>query len=192
MAKRDDAAARKEAMSSRERQAAAGRANLEKGRKKKLAMKEQAEREVRTTAGERWAMLLDGRLSVRDLDDEEIRRMSVRAKDGTIARGRTMPSHIAQAYTAETIRRAQKMFREHLPKAIEALGTVVTDPDASNADKIKAANIIVDRVMGKALERVHVEGPSPFDALSAEAIGLDRDLAGDALPQGEHVVGDEA
>lgn len=149
---------------------------LKRGQEKKRAMAEQAAKEDRDTAGERWAKLLDGTLTVQDLDDEEISKMKVRAKDGTLpGRGRKIPSHLAQQFHQEAIKRANAKFREALSAAVQTLADIATDPDVKEADRIKAANIIVDRVLGKAVETVRVED-TRWDGLLADAVGLDRDM----------------
>lgn len=161
-------------------QKAAAAANLAKGR----ASKEEARRKAKEqpentmTAGERWAMLLDGTLTVRDLDDEEIRKMRVRSVDGTFnGAGRRLPSHLAVQFQQEAIRRATEMFRTAAPRAVERLLEIADDPDAKHSDVIKALSLIMDRGLGKVPETLRVEGASAWDVLGAEAAGLDRDLA---------------
>lgn len=162
----------------RANRAAAGRANLEAGRKAREEQRKRAQDEDRTTAGERWQMLLDGRLTVHDLDDEEVSNMTVRQKDGALARKRKMiPSHLAQQFHREIINRAESKFRTALGDAVKVLAEIATDPDASDAVRVQAADKIINRVMGKPVETVRIEGESKWDGLLGEALDVDRELA---------------
>lgn len=164
-------------------QKSAGVANLAKGRERKKALAEKAKREGRMTATERWARLLDGSLTVQDLDDEEVSRMKVRSKDGTFGGGRLgMPSHIAQQFHREIIRRAESQMRGNLGAAVELLGRVINDPEAKHSDQLKAAQILFDRVMGKTPETVVLKTDDKFADLLGDAIVEDRDMAGWAEP----------
>lgn len=158
---------------------AAGKSNLAKGREAKAAMRKKAKEEGRPTASERWAMLLDGRLTVKDLDDEEIKRMQVRTAGGDFSgkRRKTMPSHIAAAFRDENMRRATAMLEEALPDAIKAL-VEIAKMSEKDSDRIKAANIVVERVMGKTPQEV-IARVTSFDEVVDEAVktvGVDRDL----------------
>lgn len=125
---------------------------------------------------ERWRMLLDGRLTVADLDDDEISKCRVRNIDGSFTgRGQKLPSHLAQQFHQEAIKRANSKFRGALQDAVQTLADIATDPEVKESDRIKAASIIVDRVLGKAVETVRVEGASTFDEMLAEAIGVKRE-----------------
>ena len=157
-------------------QKAAAERNLARGKERKREMAKQAQAEGRETSTERWAKLLDGRLTVADLDDEEVAKMSVRAKDGTFSgSNRKLPSHLAQQFHQEAIKRANAQFRKSLNDAVKVLADIASDPDARDGDRIKAANLIIDRVLGKAVETVRIED-SRWDTVLAEAVGLDRDL----------------
>lgn len=163
----------------RERRAAAGRANLAKGRERREQLKAEAEESGAVPAGERWAMLLDGRLTVQDLDDEEVSRMQVRAKDGSFsgARPKKMPSHLAMQFHREVINRAESKFRTALGDAVKVLAEIATDPDASDAVRVSAADKIINRVMGKPVETVRIEGEPKWDSLLDGALDVDRELA---------------
>lgn len=165
---------------------AAGRENLARGRAKREQMRKEAEAEGAVPAGERWRMLLDGTLTVADLDDEEVSRMQVRAKDGSFsgARPKRMPSHLAQAFHREIITRAESKFRTALGDAVKVLAEIANDPDASDAVRVQAADKIINRVLGKPVETVRIEGESKWDGLLGEALDVDRDLA-DLTDQGE-------
>lgn len=169
-------------------QRAAGRANLDKGRAKKAKAREQAEREDRETSGERWARLLDGSLTVAELDDAEITKMRVKSKDGTFnGKGRALPSHLAQAFHKEAIKRANDKIRTAAPEAVQALLDIGSDKDVKDSDRVRALMYIIDRGMGKVPETVRIEEKSKWDETLEAALGggLDRSLADDPRADGD-------
>ena len=155
---------------------AAGRKNLERGRKAKQARAAAARAEDRETADERWSKLLDGTLTVADLDDEEVRRCKVRARDGSFNRGRAVPSHLAQQFQSELLKRAQGKLREALPAAIMTLMELAQDPECPEAVRKSAADSIVNRVLGKAPETVNIKTDDHWGKLLGEALDVDREL----------------
>lgn len=193
MPKRDDAVSSKRSASRHTAKAkAAGRANLAKGRAKKAEETRKAREQGTPRAGERWARLLDGSLSIEDLDDDEIKNMRVRGADGGFSgKRRPLPSHIAQAFHRESIRRANERFRTAAPEAVKALIEIGTDPEVNESARIRALMFVVERSLGKMPETVRVEGMSAFDRLTAEAVGLDRDMADLAGRLGDKDVDEE-
>src|SRR5690349_7679601 len=98
---------------------AAGSATLAKVRAATAACCEQAKEEGRESSKQRWSRLLDGSLTVRDLEDEEITKMALRRSDGTFSGSkRAMPSHIAQQFHQEAIRRSNDKLRSAAPEAV--------------------------------------------------------------------------
>ena len=174
---------------------AAGSANLAKGRAAKEESRRKARAEGRPRAKERWAQLLDGTLTVQELDDDEIKNMRPRGADGGFTgRGRKMPSHLAQQFQQEAIKRAQDRFRNAAPEAVKALIEIGTDPDVREGDRIRALMYVVDRALGKTPETIRVEGADRWSSLLDAAGGVgdvDRDLADLADGTGSRVVADE-
>lgn len=167
--------------------ARAQKENLAKGRAARIKQKEEqaareAAGEILTTAGERWAKLLDGTMSVQELDEEELSRMQVRSKDGSFAgRPRAVPSHLAQAMQKEAIKRATEMFRQAAPKAVKRLLEIADDPDTKESDAIRALDIVLNRGLGKMPETVLVEEKSKWDEAQEQAFtGIDRTSVDDS------------
>ena len=157
-------------------QLAAGRANVAKGRQKRAEALSKADPEE--APGTRWSRLLDGTLTVKDLDDDEIQRMRVKGKGGLFnGRPKPIPSHLAQQFRQEAIRRAKEKINLATPKVTAALLKMADDPDVKDSDRIKILMYLMDRQLGKTPDVIHVEGESDFDAMLRKAVGLDRDLA---------------
>lgn len=170
-------------------QKAAASANLAKGRNAKKKIAEQAYEEGRDSAPVRWAKLLDGTITVRDLDDDEIAKMRVKQKDGTFGPGRRLPSHLAIAFQQEGIRRANDMFRTAAPQAVKRLLEIAADPDTRDGDAIRALSVVLDRALGKTPETIRVEQGSLFEEFlkGAGDVDLDRDM-GDVAKAAQDIV----
>lgn len=146
------------------------RAALQAGAAKKKAMQKKAREEGRPKASDRWAMLLDGTLTVADLDDEELERMKVRGADGGFAGQRKgMPSHIAQQMRAESIKRANDMFRVAAPAAVKRLLEIASDPDTKDSDAVRALQMVLERSLGKVPDTVRVEAADAWGKLMRDA-----------------------
>jgi plasmid stability protein len=165
------------------KQVAAGKANLARGRQTKQTMAEKAKAAGRETRADRWARLLDGSLTVRDLDDEEIANMQVRAADGTFGgkRRNSIPSHLAQQMRAESVRRANDMLRTAGPKAVKRLLEIAEDPDTKDTDAIRALALVMERALGKVPDKVIVEGVDRWGQTLNDVtdVAVDRDLEPD-------------
>ena len=99
----------------------------------------------------RWQQLLAGHLSVEDLDDEELSRGQCRDKDGRF-RGlvpKMIPKALHDRMAKQLIQRAQEKFQLGLLGAIDALNEIAQGTAYEPADRIKAAGMVIDRVMGK-------------------------------------------
>jgi hypothetical protein len=155
----------------------AGKDNLAKGRAKRAEVRKAAG--DRDTAAVRWSKLLSGEITVKDLDDEEIEKRNVKGKDGCINGTRAVPSHIGAAMAKELMSRADGALRKNLIKAVDYLGDVIDDSDAKDSDKIKAADMIINRLMGKPDQRLVIQDETKFEAMAREAAGVvvDREMA---------------
>jgi hypothetical protein len=104
---------------------------------------------------ERWRAFLEGEITVEDMDDEEIARAQFRAADGTF-RGRppkTVPRNFAQQVSRELLKRGDSRFRRLYFEAIEVLAEIARDGE-KDGDRVRAANILLERVAGKVPEKV--------------------------------------
>lgn len=180
MAQREPAKPRKQSASSRhtKKAIAAGTKNLEAGRKRREELAKKAQAEGRMDKGERWARLISGVDGVDTMDDEELAKMDLRNKNGVFGGKKKsyIPSHLAQAMHRESIRRAQEKFRTAAPEAVEALLEIGKNPDVKESDRVRALIFVIERALGKTPDVIRVEGTSEFDKMSAEAVGIVRDL----------------
>lgn len=106
----------------------------------------------------RWQRLLDGDITVQDLDDDELREMRTKSRLGDFT-GRppgALPAKIAHAMRAEWLARAQAGLETALPTAVAALAEIAGNPRVPVKDRITAANLVVERGLGKVAEKVEL------------------------------------
>lgn len=127
--------------------------------------------------GKTSTRILIGVDDLSEWDNEEIRRGRRRDKNGGW-QGRdpvVVPMALHQEAIKRTFDEAQELMREGLVPAIKYLTGLVESDDAEDRDRIKAVSMIMDRVLGKAVERVEIKtGTEPWeDAIKAAVVPLD-------------------
>ena len=121
---------------------------------------------VRVTG--RYAMLAQGLISVEDLDDDELSRGQLKDKNGQF-RGRPpkmMPIELVQAMRREWLSRAEAKLRDALYDG--GLATYVELSQNKTIDpgvRLRAADRIVERTMGKVPDKVEIKSEDPVEAL---------------------------
>ena len=123
-------------------------------------------------ASETTAMILRGELDVSAWSDEELRRGQRRDKNGKW--GGRPPKVIPKAIHDELVKRsydeASKILQDCLVDAVTLFGTIVRDKKADPAIRLKAATIIVERVMGTKPIRVDITTQAKWQAAITHSI----------------------
>jgi hypothetical protein len=106
----------------------------------------------------RLQLLLDGTLTIEELDDEEIRRMQLKDSTGSF-KGRPplwIPHSLALAFKQEFFRRFQSELGEMIPDAMKAIKEQLNSRHLSPGDatRLRAAELVIDRVFGKVTQNV--------------------------------------
>lgn len=133
---------------------------------------------VRVTG--RYAELVQGLISVEDLDDEEVAMGRLKAVDGTF-RGRPpnmIPGELVQAMRREWLKRAQNRLAEALLES--GIGTLVSLASDSMVDpsvRLRAAERIIERNMGKVPDKIEVAAEDPVETLFRQILNDPRGLA---------------
>ncbi len=115
----------------------------------------------------RWQQLLDGDLSIDDLDDEELAKGRCRDKDGGFS-GRPpkmVPRELSDRMRSELLKRGDALFAGAFVQAIEALGAIAASAEAKESDRINAAKYVIERVAGKVPDKVEVRAADPWQQI---------------------------
>lgn len=115
-----------------------------------------------------WGNVINGSIPLSELDDEEIARMQLRDRNGGFSgkKPRLLPRELADRQTREVLLRNQRMLQEMILKTTQVYVDVVEDPNASTVDKMKAAEYLQNRFLGKVAERVHLSAEvKPWEGL---------------------------
>ncbi|HWJ62106.1 MAG TPA: hypothetical protein VNS19_09045 [Acidimicrobiales bacterium] len=118
--------------------------------------------------GKTNAAILSGEEDLTLWSEEELVRGQKKGKNGrwTGRKPKVVPTAVHHELTRRRMGQAYELMREDLVAAVQVLGDVVRDSEASNRDRLRAAELIMDRVLGKATERVEVKlAPEPWEQL---------------------------
>lgn len=116
----------------------------------------------------RYAMLASGALPIEDLDDEELARGQLKNVNGTFS-GRPpklVPQELVQAMRREWLSRAEAKLRTALmDKGLGTLVELAGDKSIDPGVRLRAANTIIERTMGKVPDKIELKAEDPVEAL---------------------------
>lgn len=119
-------------------------------------------------------LMVHGDLS--DWDEEELRRGQRRDKNGGF-HGRppaVVPKILHDELTRRTLSEAKEVMRKNLVAAAESLKDIAIDEDMPPGDRVKAIDLIMNRVMGKSPEKVEISAEkNPYEELLED---VERDI----------------
>lgn len=104
----------------------------------------------------RYQMLMDGELTVQDLDDDEIRAGRCKDKNGNFS-GRPpkdFPRALHDALHNEFVKRTNETFKSLVDVATDVLLDVAMNKRAAAPARVQAANILLERGAGKVKDQV--------------------------------------
>lgn len=107
----------------------------------------------------RTQQLIDGDITVEDLDLEELRKGKCKDKNGGFS-GRVpnlMPTALVTAAQVELRKRMQEEVNDTVEDAIKALHRIVRNDRAPAVAQVAAANSLIDRGLGKVPDKVMQE-----------------------------------
>lgn len=103
--------------------------------------------------------ILTGQEDLTLWDDEELLRGQRKDKNGRF-QGRppkVVPLALHREITRRQMEKAAILMRDNVAEAVQCLIDIIKGQDAEDKDRIKAAGMIIDRVMGTAPVKVEVE-----------------------------------
>jgi len=140
---------------------------LRKKRGPKKVHLSKEERELRALTP-RMRDLAEGRLSVEDLDFEELQRGQLRDKNGNFT-GRKpaiLPRAWHERVAQELIRRGESEFRKNFNGALQAMVTLATNEKTPARERLAASQYVIERIMGKIPDKVETKSEiTVFDQL---------------------------
>jgi hypothetical protein len=104
----------------------------------------------------RWQQLIDGDITVDDLDDEEIAMQRCKDKNGRFT-GRPpkdLPRELAGSMKVAFARRVQEQLDGTVDIAIQTLVEVAANKAQAGVARVNAANSLLERVVGKVPDKV--------------------------------------
>ena len=130
----------------------------------------------RTQVPDRYKALLDGTMSIEELDDEELLRGKLRAVDGTF-KGRDsglIPRSMHKAVVKEVVNRTEKGLLPNLQTMYEVLQEIATNPRAPAVARNQAAIYVIERVSGKTPDKVEIHADvRKFEQLEGAGLLMD-------------------
>ena len=149
----------------------------------------QAEYQRQAAMMSRQDMFLHGVIGVEDLDDEELRLGRCRDAHGRIMRPSNktemVPRDLYEAMVAEHAKRFDEKLRQELDDALDTMAEIMKDPTVEPKDRADAAKWFVDRVRGKAVDRVAVTvQKQPWEELLGDVAHVTR-AQHEAMKRGE-------
>lgn len=116
---------------------------------------------------------------VEQLTPEELARGQLRQPDGSFS-GRPpswVPAEFHKECVRELMRRGKQLYQENYIQAIESMTKIANSPAVEPAQRIKAAQFVIERIEGKVPERLEVGVDAPWQQLLA---GIVAELPADA------------
>jgi hypothetical protein len=121
----------------------------------------------------RWQAFFRGEITVQDMDDAELARAQFRSGDGSF-RGRppkTVPREFAQQVSRELLSRQDSRIRQVLSAVTIEVARIALEGE-KETDRLRAANMIWERAMGKVAEKIEVsEERKPWEEHLAHVVG---------------------
>lgn len=115
-----------------------------------------------------------------DWDDEELREGRRKDKHGGwIGRAPTIvPKALHDELVRRTLLNANELMRDNLEDAVRELVHIATSEACEAKDRLRAISMILDRVMGKAADKVEISGTVPWlMALQGGIVSLQDNVA---------------
>lgn len=108
-------------------------------------------KQVRVRIPQRMQELIDGTISIEELDDEELIRGQLRDKHGQFTGQKPLliPRSMHQAVVRELVERGDGKLKKHFDNAIEVHAEIMNNPRANPQARLEASRYIWERIAGK-------------------------------------------
>jgi hypothetical protein len=129
----------------------------------------------------RYRQFQAGQITVDDLDDEELAACGFRASNGAIYKPRNVPREMAQAFVRAIYERAQRELRGQAVEAARTMAEIMMNKTVEPDVRLKAANIILERNLGKAPQVIQITNQAPWEEIFDGITGGSRESARKAI-----------
>lgn len=140
------------------------------------------------------ARIDDGTVTMKEfvatLSPEELIRGQLKAHDGTF-KGRPpkwVPNEFYQACIRELLNRGELLWREAFLDSIRVFSEIAADPAVEPAQRLKAAQYVVERVAGKVPDKVELSAVEPWEQIIG---GIVAEAEDDAIARASRVLNGE-
>lgn len=133
----------------------------------------------RMSKDSRYAMLIDGRLKIEDLTDEELIRGQLMNKNGRFAgqAPKWVPAQFVQALQRQRIQRAADKWNSNLLLAQDQLIALGMDQRVEAGVRMRALTYVIERSIGKVPDKVEMTGAiKPYEELLNGTVEVVRDV----------------
>lgn len=113
----------------------------------------------------RYQQFQAGAITVDDLTDEELTAQGFKARNGSIYKPKNLPRELLTAFTRAIYERATQELRNGTISAAKLLVDMVEDDTVEDNLRLKAAQEILDRNLGKAAQSITVTHQAPWEAI---------------------------
>lgn len=106
----------------------------------------------------RMKQLIEGEITVDDLDDEELMSGNFRDASGNLTgnRSKLIPKSVHQEVMRRILQRGQERIRSDYFNALDVVSDIMSDDQNDPAVRLRAANMIIERTAGKTPEKVEL------------------------------------
>lgn len=113
----------------------------------------------------RYQQFLAKQITIDDLDDEEILSFGFRKPNGGIFKPRNIPREIINEFTKAIYDRALSEIKVNAVEAAKTLASIMTDTNNDASIRLKAAEAILDRSIGKAPQQLNITAGAPWEEI---------------------------
>jgi len=120
-----------------------------------------------------WANVVNGNIPLEELDDDELREARLKDSNGHFGGppGKLIPRELSDQRTREVMTRVASQFRDIALNATKAFIDTLDDDLASHADKMKAAEYLHQRFLGKVPDKMELTAEvKPWESLVSGTI----------------------
>lgn len=113
----------------------------------------------------RYQQFLAKYITVEDLDDEEILNFGFRDGSGRIFKPKNIPRELVNEITKAIYDRALHEIKSNAVEAAKTLANIMMDPNNDATIRLKAAESILDRSIGKAPQQLNISAGAPWEEI---------------------------